>query len=53
MAYFKKRDHGKEAGYDSYKTKAANLSANRRPPRTVRFTARRLPGISRSPNTAH
>jgi len=29
MAYFKKRDHGKEAGYDSYKTKAANLSANR------------------------
>jgi hypothetical protein len=29
MAYFKKRDHGREAGYDSYKTKAANLSANR------------------------
>lgn len=29
MAYFKKRDHGKDAGYDSYKTKAANLSANR------------------------
>ena len=29
MAYFKRRDHGKEAGYDSYKTKAANLSANR------------------------
>ena len=29
MAYFKKRDHGKEAGYDSYKTKAANLSASR------------------------
>jgi hypothetical protein len=29
MAYFKKRDHGSEAGYDSYKTKAANLSAYR------------------------
>ena len=29
MAYFKKRDHGREAGYDSYKTKAANLAANR------------------------
>jgi hypothetical protein len=29
MAYFKKRDHGKEAGYDSYKTKAANLAAGR------------------------
>jgi hypothetical protein len=29
MAYFRKRDHGKEGGYDSYKTKAANLSANR------------------------
>jgi len=29
MAYFKKRDHGREAGYDSYKTKAANLSAYR------------------------
>jgi hypothetical protein len=29
MAYFKKRDHGREAGYDSYKTKAANLSAGR------------------------
>jgi hypothetical protein len=29
MTYFKKRDHGKEAGYDSYKTKAANLSAGR------------------------
>jgi len=29
MAYFKKRDHGSEAGYDSYKTKAANLSASR------------------------
>jgi hypothetical protein len=29
MAYFKKRDNGREAGYDSYKTKAANLSANR------------------------
>jgi len=26
-AYFRSRDHGKEAGYDSYKTKAANLSA--------------------------
>lgn len=29
MTYFKTRDHGREAGYDSYKTKAANLSANR------------------------
>lgn len=29
MAYFKARDHGREAGYDSYKTRAANLSANR------------------------
>lgn len=29
MAYFRKRDHGREAGYDSYKTKAANLAANR------------------------
>jgi hypothetical protein len=29
MAYFKTRDHGKEAGYDSYKTKAANLAAGR------------------------
>ncbi len=29
MAYFKNRDHGREAGYDSYKTKAANLSAYR------------------------
>lgn len=29
MAYFKKRDHGRESGYDSYKTKAANLSAYR------------------------
>ncbi len=29
MRYFKTRDHGKEAGYDTYKTKAANLSANR------------------------
>jgi hypothetical protein len=28
-AYFKSRDHGREAGYDSYKTKAANLSASR------------------------
>ena len=29
MAFFKKRDQGSEAGYDSYKTKAANLSAYR------------------------
>jgi hypothetical protein len=29
MSYFKKRDHGREAGYDTYKTKAANLSSNR------------------------
>jgi hypothetical protein len=29
MAYFRGRDHGREAGYDSYKTKAANLSASR------------------------
>jgi hypothetical protein len=28
MAYFKKRD-GKEAGYDSYKTKLANLASNK------------------------
>jgi hypothetical protein len=29
LAYFRSRDGGSEAGYDSYKTKVANLSASR------------------------
>ena len=39
MAYFKKRDHGTERGYDSYKTKAANLSANRSAADGARYCA--------------
>ncbi len=38
MAYFKKRD-GNEAGYDSYKTKLANLAANQQSRDTARYCA--------------
>ena len=37
MAYFKTRDGGSEAGYDSYKTKVANLSASRSAADSARY----------------
>lgn len=39
MAYFKSRDGGKEAGYDSYKTKLANLAAFRSAAEGARYCA--------------
>jgi len=51
-AYFRSRDHGKEAGYDSYKTKAANLSAYRSATEGARYcdaTASAFAAASRSP----
>ena len=52
-AYFRSRDHGKEAGYDSYKTKAANLSAYRSATDGARYcasTASAFAAASRSPS---
>jgi hypothetical protein len=53
MAYFRGRDHGKEAGYDTYKTKAANLAALSSATQGARYcdsTARAFAAASRSPS---